>query len=129
MTDTTPAQPAPRWQAVPFGAPRRAPGSRLLPVLGGVWLALTVVPTALWLVLASVFSHVVFNGLCGPPVCTSPVNDRVGVAVPLLMTVSVAMLAAMIVVPHRGRLRWLRGAMLAMLVAASVAADVVVFSA
>jgi hypothetical protein len=109
--------------------PGPGPGSRLLPALGLVVMALTLLPPAAFLALGFVFDHAVLAMFCDTGHCAPARQVSIGAGIPVLMALAVGLLAAMIAVPHRGRLRWLRGAMLVALTAVSVAAEAGVFAA
>jgi hypothetical protein len=113
----------------PVPPARRPVGSWLLPVLGGVWLALTMGPPVAFYVLGA------FVGGALRVACQSE-GERchldglpVSIAGAVLGGSAIVVLLVLIRVPHRGRQRWLRGGLLAALAVLSAVAEGLLFSA
>jgi|ERR1700691_4509798 hypothetical protein len=99
----------------------------LLPVLGGVWL-LFIAGTSAYFLHLEFYADTAKQLWCGAASCTGLVHPPDSVIGVVLVVVALGLLAALIVVPHRGRLRMARVAMLAVLIAASWGAEALLFA-
>ncbi|MGH3273683.1 MAG: hypothetical protein ACRDNZ_05075 [Streptosporangiaceae bacterium] len=105
-------------------------GSWLLPVLGLAWLLFSLVP----LVVADVFGTAALQAIRAMT-CDPTVGDCLPKSLPVsapgvaLAIAGAAMLVAMVVIPHRGRLRWVRGCLLGGLVVCETVAGIVLMLA
>jgi hypothetical protein len=102
--------------------------SWLLPALGACWL-LFVAGTAAYLLHLEFYANSAKQLWCSAAAgCTGLVRPPDSVLGIVLAVVALGLLGALIVVPHRGRLRLARVAMLAALIAASWGAEALLFA-
>jgi hypothetical protein len=100
----------------------------LLPVLGGSWL-LFVAGTSAYFLHLEFYADTANQLWCDAGAsCTGLVRPPGSVIGVVLAVVALGLFAALIVVPHRGRLRMARVAMLAVLIAASWGAEALLFA-